>query len=262
MLRGRSDDVALYDGIGRGYAELRRADPRIAAAINGALGDAAEVVNVGAGAGSYEPNDRAVLAVEPSDVMIRQRPPGAAPCVRASAEDLPLETGSSDAAMAVLTVHHWSDFGRGLREMRRICRRRVVVLTWVPEAAEDFWLTRDYLPEILSYDRQFFPTTENLIALMEANIGPAHVDVVPVPQDCTDGFLGAYWQRPGAYLDPAVRGAISIFALLDTEDGLARLRSDLEDGRWTARNGHLQGLKDLDLGYRLIRCEFEGPIGS
>jgi SAM-dependent methyltransferase len=254
--------VTLYDGIGRGYATLRRADPRIAAAINGALGDAAKVVNVGAGAGSYEPKDRAVLAIEPSEVMIRQRPPGAAPCIRASAEDLPLETDSCDAALAVLTVHHWSDVGRGLRGMRRVARRRVVILTWVPDVAEDFWLTRDYLPEILSYDRQCFPTTESLMALMEPNIGPARVDAVPVPvpHDCTDGFLGAYWRRPHAYLDPAVRSAISSFALLDAENGLARLSSDLEDGRWTARNGHLLGLKELDLGYRLVSCELKREI--
>jgi SAM-dependent methyltransferase len=261
IVRGRSG-VALYDAIGRCYAEMRRADPRIAARIKRALGDAAEVVNVGAGSGSYEPNDRTVLAVEPSDVMIRQRPPGAAPCIRAWAEHLPLATDSCDATMAVLTVHHWSDISRGLREMRRISRRRVVILTWVPDVAEDFWLTRDYVPEILYYDRQFFPTTEGLVALMEANVGSVHVDAVPLPHDCIDGFLGAYWQRPEAYLDPTVRSAISSFALLNTGDGLARLRRDIEDGSWTARNGHLLGLKERDLGYRLIRCELEGKIGS
>src|SRR5271154_2847963 len=155
--------MALYDSIGRNYAAFRRPDRRIASAIDAALGDATSVVNIGAGAGSYEPLNRAVLAVEPSELMIRQRPPGAAPCLRGSAEALPLETASVDAAMAVLTIHHWTDVEIGLAEMARVARKRAVLMTWVPDAAP-FWLTKDYFPEILAHDRKVFPSSAALVA--------------------------------------------------------------------------------------------------
>lgn len=249
--------MALYDNIGRNYAEFRRPDRRIASAIDAALGDAGSVVNIGAGTGSYEPLGRAVLAVEPSDVMIRQRPTGAAPCLRASAEALPLAAASVDAAMAVLTVHHWTDLERGLGEMARVARKRAVLLTWVPDAMS-FWLTEDYFPEIAAHDRQTFPSPAALIAILERTIGPAHMAPVPIPHDCTDGFLCAYWRRPESYLSPEIRSAISSFARIDAEAGLARLRTDLASGRWAARNRHLLALDTLDLGYRIVRCEIGG----
>jgi SAM-dependent methyltransferase len=249
--------MALYDTIGRSYSAVRRPDRRIAAAINAALGDAASVVNVGAGTGSYEPSDRDVIAVEPSEVMIRQRPPDAAPCRQGAAEALPLETASVDAAMAVLTVHHWSDLARGLKEMARVARKRVVVMTWVPDAAS-FWLTDDYFPEIMAYDRTIFPGTADLSAILHRTIGPTRFTPVPIPHDCTDGFLCAYWRRPEAYLDAYVRGGISSFARIDCEPGLAKLRADLESGRWRQRHGHLLALDALDLGYRLVTCEMGG----
>ena len=171
-----------------------RPDQRIASAIEAALGDA-QVVNIGAGTGSYEPLGRTVIAVEPSEVMIRQRPAGAAPCLRGSAEALPLETASVDAAMAILSAHHWTDLERGFSEMARVARKRAVLLTWVPDAAP-FWLTEDYFPEIAAHDRTIFPSAAALTAMLERMIGPVHMTPVPIPHDCTDGLLCAYWRRP------------------------------------------------------------------
>ncbi|MCW5834009.1 MAG: class I SAM-dependent methyltransferase [Labilithrix sp.] len=244
----------LYDDIGTDYATVRRADPRIARAIRAALGDAASVVNVGAGSGSYEPVDLDVTAVEPSAEMIRQRPPGAAPCVQAWAESLPFEDGSFDAALAVLTVHHWSDRARGLREMRRVARRRVVVLTWDPATIDAFWMVTEYLPEIADLDLPRFPT----LAELEDALPSARVTRVPIPRDCEDGFLGAFWGRPEAYLDPRVRRGISVFRQLPaaiTAPALERLEADLRAGVWDERHAALRGAAELDLGYRLVAAE-------
>jgi SAM-dependent methyltransferase len=241
----------LYDTIGVGYRALRRPDPRIAAAIVEALGPARTVVNVGAGAGSYEPADRRVVAVEPSREMIRQRPGDAAPVVQASATALPFRTGVFDAALAVLTVHHWPDRAQGLAELRRVARARVVILTWEPGAAP-FWLTEDYFPELVAADRGIFPTRAELAR----HLGPVELRPLPIPHDCVDGFLGAYWRRPRAYLDAAVRGAISTFSKLpDVKPGLDRLRRDLDDGAWARRHASLMARDTLDLGYRLVISE-------
>ena len=238
----------LYDRIGVGYAAYRRPDPRIASRIEATLGPARTVLNVGAGAGSYEPAGRTVVAVEPSAEMIRQRTPSAAPAVRGAAEALPFRDRSFDAAMAILTLHHWSDPRRGLAELRRVARDRVAILTWDPEHP-GFWLVRDYFPEIPAMDRETFPA---VAAIAEA-LGPVEVQPVPIPADCTDGFLGAYWRRPAAYLDSGARGAISAFAKLHEVDArLSRLRADLANGAWQRRNGDLLALDEIDLGYRLI----------
>jgi len=244
---------AIYDEnkLGEGYAQRRRPDPRIAAGIVSALGDARTVVNVGAGAGSYEPADRIVQAVEPSEMMIAQRAPDAAPCVRGSAESLPFETGAFDAAMAVLTIHHWSDWRAGLREMRRVARKRVVLLTFDVEAS-DFWLTNDYFPALMELDRRIMPKLGEL----QAEMGDAAVTPIPVPHDCVDGFLCAYWRRPEVYLDPIARRSMSSFAKIDAEAGVKRLADDLESGAWRARYGGLLDLDELDVGYRLLRWEF------
>jgi SAM-dependent methyltransferase len=239
-----------YDSIGAGYARRRRPDPRIAAAIEAALGDARSVVNVGAGTGSYEPADRDVQAVEPSDVMIAQRPAHAAPCVRASAESLPFADASFDAAMAILTIHHWSDWRSGLREMARVARQRVVLLTFDVEAPE-FWLTRDYFPALSALDREIMPQLDALAS----ELGAFHATPVPIPHDCVDGFLGAYWRRPEVYLDPVARGSMSSFARIDAENGLKRLARDVESGAWAARNGDLLTRDALDVGYRLLVWE-------
>lgn len=238
----------LYDRIGVGYAAFRRPDPRIARRIEAALGPARSVVNVGAGTGSYEPADRAVVAVEPSAEMVRQRAASAAPAVRGAAEQIPLRDRSVDAALAVLTLHHWTDWRRGLAEMRRVARERVVILTW-DAWHPGFWLVQEYFPEIVEADRETFPTLDAMAGVL----GPIDVQPVPIPADCSDGFLGAYWRRPALYLDAGVRGAISAFARLrDADAKLARLRADLADGSWEARHRDLLALPELDLGYRLV----------
>jgi SAM-dependent methyltransferase len=237
----------LYDRIGATYTATRRADPRIAARIHAALGDAGTVVNVGAGTGNYEPADRDVTAVEPSETMIAQRAPGAAPVVRASAEALPFADGSFDAAMAVLSDHHWSDRPAGLRELRRVARR-VVLFTFDPAYADALWLVPDYLPGFRSLPGM-------TIGEIGACLGDVDVETVPVPHDCADGFMGAWWRRPEAYLDPRVRACISVFARLpeaEVEDCVARLGEDLASGAWRARPGDLLALDELDLGYRLL----------
>lgn len=244
----------LYDRIGLGYADYRRPDPRIAASIHAALGASDSVVNVGAGAGSYEPADRSVVAVEPSREMIRQRPPVSAPVVQAGATDLPFRDGAFAAALAVLTVHHWPDRARGLAELARVARERIVILTWDP-AATGFWLTDDYFPEIAEIDRRILPPMDEL----RSALGDIEVRPLPIPHDCTDGFFGAYWRRPAAYLDAGVRGAISTFSKLsDADSGLARLRDDLADGTWERRHGHLLREPEASLGYCLVIADRRG----
>lgn len=246
--------MALYDTIGGTYARHRRPDPRIASAIVAALGDARSVVNIGAGTGSYEPSDRDVIGVEPSAVMIQQRPPGAALCLQGSADALPIETKSVDAVMAILSAHHWGDLERGFREMARVARKRAVLLTWVPDSPP-FWLTEQYFPEIKAHDLTIFPTTPELATIVERIIGPVETEPVTIPHDCTDGLLCAFWRRPDAYLNANVRSGMSSFARIDAEPGLVKLRDDLSSGRWAERNGHLLELDALDLGYRIVRCE-------
>ena len=249
---------APYDSIGIGYAKYRKPDRRIARAIRAAIGDVGTLVNVGAGPGSYEPDDVAVTAVEPSWQMLSQRKGRKAVAVRAVAEHLPFEDATFDVALAVLTVHHWQDSEAGLKEMMRVARQRVVLLTWDPQHA-GFWLTRDYFPEILDLDRRIFPD----IRVLEASLGGPTVHEIPIPGDCTDGFLGAYWRRPAAYLDPEVRGAISTFSRMrDLAAGLASLQSDLQDGTWLKRNGSVASRAELDLGYRLMvaSCVSKRPL--
>jgi SAM-dependent methyltransferase len=241
----------LYDSIGATYTVTRRTEPRIAAKIWDALGDARTILNVGAGTGSYEPPDRDVLAVEPSAVMRSQRPADAAPCVAAAAESLPFADQSFDAAMAVATVHHWRDPIAGLREMRRVARR-VVVFThdssdtgWLHR----FWLTRDYLPEVaeLLVGR---PSVTELARTIGARMEP-----VLIPWDCADGFFEAYWRRPEAYLDESVRRGVSVWARVgpDAEQRAVRsLRDDLASGRWAQRNRDLVDLDAAELGLRLL----------
>lgn len=241
---------ALYDTIGLGYAHERRPDPRIAARIIAALGPAHSVLNVGAGTGSYEPAGMRVIAVEPSAVMIAQRLAGTGPAVQARAEALPFPDRAFDATLAVLTLHHWSDRVGGLAECARVARERVVLLTFDPHI-EPFWLTRDYFPDFVVADREMFPAMTEY----SAAFGPAFrvsIEPVPIPRDCIDGFLGAYWARPAAYLDPAVRAGISSFARWDHDAGIAKLRADLDSGAWHSRNGHLLTADELDLGYRLV----------
>jgi SAM-dependent methyltransferase len=243
--------VSRYDRIGLTYTATRQADPRIEAAVWAALGEAGSVANVGAGAGSYEPGDRTVMAIEPSRTMIEKRPEGAAPVIQGSAEALPLESDSVDAAMAVFTIHHWQHLPRGLAELRRVARHRVVILTWDKSFAGSFWLTRDYVPELEEWTVAQLPTIDEI----ETQLGSVKRRSLPVPRDCRDGFLRAYWGRPEAYLEQHVRKNISQFNLVDpvaVERGIDRLARDLSSGRWDRRNGHLRTLDSLDVGYVLL----------
>ncbi|MEO0439840.1 MAG: class I SAM-dependent methyltransferase [Pseudomonadota bacterium] len=238
--------AALYDTIGTGYSRLRRPDPRIAKVIHAALGDAETILNVGAGAGSYEPADRKVTALEPSAEMIGQRPLEAGKAFQGVAENLPFANQSFDAAMAVLTVHHWTDLEAGLREMRRVTTGPLVILTFDP-GAPYFWLA-DYIPEIITLDQPIMPAMSEYGRIL----GDVEIDPVPVPHDCTDGFLGAYWRRPQAYLDAEVRSAISTFAKLDDISApLRQLEDDLKSGAWQKRYGDVMERNALDIGYRL-----------
>jgi SAM-dependent methyltransferase len=236
-----------YDSIGINYSALRKPDPRIAASIATALGTAETVLNVGAGTGSYEPTDRQVTAIEPSSQMIKQRGSGAATVIQGCAEKLPFADASFDASMAVLTVHHWPDKERGLREMRRVTRGRVVLLTFDP-SHRGAWLP-DYLPELLTLDDVHMPRLSDY----ERWLGPVQVSPVPIPHDCTDGFIYAYWRRPAAYLDPRIRsGSSSFWVMKNVDEGLARLRDDLASGAWERRYSGLLNLDTCDVGYRLI----------
>lgn len=239
-----------YDAIGAGYGRTRRADPRIAAALWQALGDANAVANIGAGTGSYEPPDREVIAVEPSAVMIAQRPSTAAPVVQGVAERIPLPDGSVDVAMAVFSDPHWDDPGAGLAEMRRIARDRVVALTIDHTVGDHFWLLRDYLPEYRAVRSR---ETDTLCRLGSAQ--GATVEVVPVPWDCEDGFFRAFWRRPRAYLDPTIRAGISVFHRLSPDyvtAAMGQLAFDLSSGEWRERYAELLDLEELDLGIRLL----------
>jgi len=241
----------LYETIGGTYAVTRRTEPRIAAKVWAALGDARTVLNVGAGTGSYEPADRDVIAVEPSALMRAQRPAGAAACVAAVAESLPFEDQSFDAAMAFSTVHHWQDPIAGLRELRRVARR-VVVFTIDAGGTgwhRRFWLTRDYLPEAAGLLTGRPSLTEQARAI------GARIEPVLIPWDCADGFFEAYWRRPEAYLDDHVRRGVSVWARVGPEAEQRAVRSlcnDLVSGRWAERNSALVALDAAELGLRLL----------
>jgi SAM-dependent methyltransferase len=243
--------MAIYDTLGTTYGRSRQPDPRIAAQIHAALGNATDVINVGAGTGSYEPG-QTVLAVEPSQVMIAQRAPGSAPAVCAVAEHLPVRDNAADAVMALLTIHHWTDLRTGIAELRRVARRRIVILTWDQQIFRDqFWLVREYLPQAAAFDDTRALPMDRLAGML----GGARQQPVPVPHDCTDGFAAAYWRRPHAYLDPRVRSGISLLAQTGEAalaTGLAALTEDLATGRWHTRHADLLTRDTIDVGYRLL----------
>ena len=246
-------DSPRYDAIGIGYSARRQEDPRFRARIHAALGDARSVVNVGAGAGSYEPRDRQVIAVEPSDVMAAQRTADAAPAIRAFADELPLRDDAVDAAMAILTVHHW-DRGReqGVRELRRVARGPVVILTYDAAVSSEMWLMRDYLPEVAELDRAIFPPLDELADWLG---GAVAVEDVPMPADTSDRMLGSFWAHPERVLDERARNATSGFARMAPEvvrRVVQAVSGDLESGAWEERNGHLRQLDECDVGLRLV----------
>jgi SAM-dependent methyltransferase len=240
-----------YERYGHGYAARRRPDPRIAALVHGALGDARTVINVGAGAGSYEPDDRWVVAVEPSATMRAQRPPTSPPAVDATAERLPFDDDSFDAAMAMVTIHQWTDVDAGLSELRRVSRGPVVILTFDADALADFWL-HEYVPQATATERRRFATIAHVVAVLR---GESRVIDVPIPSDCVDGFCEAYYARPEAFLDPAVRASQSVWELTDPDAvarGIARLADDLARGAWDQRHGPLRSQAQRVGALRLI----------
>lgn len=245
--------AARYDTIGRDYGRTRHEDPHLRDRIVAALADSRTVVNVGAGAGSYEPRDRHVVAIEPSDVMVSQRPADLAPAIRGSAAPLLLRDDSVDAAMAILTVHHWDDqLESGVRELRRIARGPVVIVTFDAEVCGDMWLLRDYLPEAAALDRATFPTIEQLTTWLGGS-----VDVEPVltPRDTPDWTLASFWAHPERVLDETARNSTSGFARMDPaviERTVAEVDRDLRSGCWDDRYGHLRQLDELDVGMRLV----------
>jgi SAM-dependent methyltransferase len=242
-----------YDQHGRTYTRHRRPDPRIAARIHAALGDARTVLNVGAGAGSYEPSGRWVLAVEPSLTMRAQRPAHAAPAIVARAEELPLDDGSVDAAMACITIHHWEPPEAGLAELRRVARRTVVVFTFDLDDLPAW--QREHLAEGLAIERPRFPSID---AVARALGGETRVERISTPSDCSDGFVEAFWNRPEALLDPSVRASQSLWALLAPgveEHIVNRLREALESGAWDAEHGHLREQEVFDGSLRLVISE-------
>jgi SAM-dependent methyltransferase len=245
-------DTAVYETIGRSYTATRREDPRIAAHIHAALGDARRIINIGAGSGNYEPRDRFVASVEPSPTMLLQRLYRSGRETRGIAEHLPFRDGAFDAALAVLTVHHWRDRAAGLQEMKRMAPRQVIFL-FEPAMTDRFW-AMDYFPEAIE-----LPSEADApgIDAISRHLDLREVRVVPVPRDCTDGFGAAYWARPERYLEPEVQAGMSWLAQLPDEvraRGTAALREDLESGRWRERHGHLLDLDEYDSGYRIAIC--------
>jgi SAM-dependent methyltransferase len=241
-----------YELIGGTYASTRRTDPRIAARIEAALGDARTIVNVGAGAGSYEPAGREVIPIEPSPTMAAQRPASLPQAVIARAEALPLADDSADAAMAIITLHHWDDVAAGIREMRRVARERVVILTLDPNVMARSWL-RDYAPELRRFDSEF-PSVEQIAAAL----GGAAISEIPSPSDCVDLFIETMLGRPELLLDPEIRANCSGFARMDDAAearAVELLRADLDSGEWDSRHGHLRSMAEHDGGLRLLVAE-------
>ena len=239
-----------YDALAVDYQAYRIPDRRISEKINTHLENAGSVLNVGAGTGSYEPLHCKVVALEPSQEMISKRGIDKAEAILGSAENIPFQDDAFEIAMGILTIHHWRNLPRGLAEMKRVARRKVVLLTWIDDSPR-FWM-QDYFPEMRNIDHQIFPTLTEL----ESYLGNIKVEVVEIPEDCTDGFMCAYWKRPAAYLDHRVRAAISTFSRMsDYEAGLAKLKDDLESGEWKSKYGQLLEMNSLDLGYRLVVSE-------
>ena len=245
--------MTRYDTIGHGYSHTRREDPRFRARIHAALADARTVVNVGAGTGAYEPSDRHVIAIEPSDVMAAQRSRDLAPAIRASASGIPLRDRSVDAAMALLSVHHWDeDREQGVRELRRVARGAVVVLTYDAAVSGAMWLMAEYLPEVAALDLRIFPPPE---VLAEWLGGDVRIETVPIPRDTPDWMLGSLWAHPERVLDASARAATSGFARMPAQvvdRVVSDVSRDLASGRWEDRHGHLRTLDALDVGLRLV----------
>jgi len=242
----------LYDEIGLNYSIGRKSDAYIAAQINSELQGSDSILNIGAGSGSYEPKSVNLTAVEPSNAMIRQRIPGSHPVCKAKAEYLPFADKSFSHTMTILSMHHWSDRKQALTEISRVTEKRFIAVSWDP-GDNLFWLTRDYFPEIYEIDRQIFPQIDEFYESFEK----VTVKTLPIPADCRDGFMAAYWRKPHAYLDKQVREGISTFhKISNIDDGLYKLEKDLKSGIWQQKYADLLKLKFIDVGYKIIVVDF------
>jgi SAM-dependent methyltransferase len=246
-----------YAKHGQGYARIRRTDPRIAAWVHRALGEARTVLNVGAGAGSYEPEDRHVLAIEPSEAMRAQRPKNLVPAVNGIAEQLPLDDQSVDAAMALVTVHQWRDLDKGLSELRRVTRGPIIVLTFDGDALDRYWLAQ-YAPELISVERRRYPSMDRIARGLG---GSTEVHVIPIPIDCVDGFTEAYYARPEAFLDAAVRRSQSAWSFVGEEEQarfVKKLGDELASGEWDRKYGEWRTKRHFEGSLRLIVSQASG----
>lgn len=239
----------IYETIGVGYAQARRPDPRVGAQISAALGDAASVLNVGAGTGNYEPTDRTVVGLEPAREMLRQRT-NANPVVQGFAEALPFPDACFDAALGMFTVHHWTDRNQGLRELRRVTARQVL-LVYDTALTSQFWLASYFPAMVVAPWEVNAPTPSDLAEVLDVK----EVRVIEIPADCVDGFTGCYWNRPERYLDPVVQAGMSSMARLTDDEraeGSRHLADDLDSGAWDRTHGHLRSEATFDIGYRLV----------
>lgn len=239
---------AIYDSIGIDYSVTRRTDPKIAKQLYSELQGATRIVNIGAGTGSYEPENVDLVAVEPSSEMISQRRSGSHKVEQAFAEKLPFGDSSFSHAMTVLSMHHWENRALAFREINRVATEKFVAITWDPKS-EPFWLTRDYFPEIHEMDRRIFPDLDEL----NEHFADVAVSPLPIPSDCQDGFFAAFWKRPEAYLSSKVRQSMSPFSKIkNLSDGLQKLENDLASGAWAKNNQAILSLSSVDVGYRII----------
>lgn len=241
-----------YDGFGQKYSSHRQTDPRIAAYVDNELSSAKTILNIGAGAGSYEPTDKYVVAVEPSITMRQQRlDKGKVPAINAKADNLPFDENSFDASMAMITVHHWPDIEKGLKELRRITKNQVVIMTFDPEQLDNFW-NADYFPEVIAVEKARYPTIDFIKSCLG---GQCKVIPIPIPLDCKDGFQEAFYGRPEAFLEKQVRLSQSAWGFIPEdkqEEIVERLRADLENGTWDAKYGHFRTQEFFTCALRLI----------
>lgn len=241
----------VYERIGAGYSIGRNPDPRWQLVIDSVIGEAKRVINIGAGTGSYEPSNRAVVAVEPSQLMVSQRPQSGAAVVMALAENVPVASDWADLSMTLLSLHHWTNWRAGISEMRRLASRRMV-LTYDPELHSSFWLARDYIPEIAVFERARVPRVDDIVSALGGDI---EIIKLEVPWDCVDGVFPAHWRRPAAYLDPQVRACCSGLAQMDqrvVESGIKRLAADIDSGLWQRKNSEILSAENYDAGFRII----------
>ena len=244
-----------YDGKDHNYSEIRKADPRIGLYIRRSLRGCDTVLNVGAGTGSYEPENRYVIAVEPSSVMRAKRLAlGKMPALNAKADDLPFDDNSFDAVMAVLTIHHWPDLKSGLLEIKRVARKKLSILTYDPDMLDVFWNVH-YFPQLIEIERSRYPKLDQIAAYLGAELT---ITNIKIPLDCSDGFQEAFYGRPEAFLQEDVRKAQSAWGFLDKETEnlyVKKLADDLSSGEWDRLFGHHRTMPEFKGAFRMLEID-------